>query len=74
MGWRISKTKIEWETRLKRSMQLWWEECKEEPRRAVHHYTDFFVESARAAPYTMGHVHAIAYPIFIIAIGVLAWN
>jgi len=34
----------------------------------THHWTDIFVESCRAAPYTMGHVWAVYLPLSILLI------
>ena len=34
----------------------------------VHHWTDMFVESSRAAPYLMGHVWAIYLPLSVLLI------
>lgn len=33
-----------------------------------HHYVDMFVESCRAAPYTVGHVLAVYVPLSILLI------
>jgi hypothetical protein len=36
----------------------------------MHHYIDMFVESARAAPYLMGHIGGVYLPISVAA---MAW-
>lgn len=41
-------------------------EDMKKPRRFLHNYVDLYVESARASPYFMGHVYAIAIPVLII--------
>lgn len=38
----------------------------------THSYVDLFVESRRAAPYLMGHIDAVAYPLLLIA-AVVPW-
>lgn len=37
----------------------------------VHHYTDMFVEAFSEAPFLMGHVFAVYFPLSILTIGVL---
>lgn len=32
-----------------------------------HHWTDMFVEASRHAPYLMGHVWAVYFPLSVIA-------
>ena len=37
----------------------------------MHNFVDMFVETARAAPYLMGHIWSIYFPVSIVAIIVL---
>ena len=67
-GWRrnLDKFKKEW-TRLTIYLEPEWERFKESPFDG-HTYVNLFVESRREAPYLIGHIDAVLYPVLILSI------
>ena len=67
----IEKDKVIWDfTQWKKVMEREWDLFKDEwkiSKKAIfHYYVDLYVESMRVAPYTFGHIAAIAVPLMII--------
>ena len=65
MGWRIDKTKDEladlWAQAIVENIKEHWKLTH------WHHlWVNFFVESFRAAPYTLGHVAAIGVVVYVV--------
>lgn len=46
-------------------MKVVMKEDMKKPHRVFHNYIDLFVESARASPYIMGHIYAVAIPVLV---------
>lgn len=65
MGLRVEKVRAEWEA-VKAAYALSRQDVSINPTTWSHFYVDVFVETLRAAPYTLGHAAAFIAPLLVL--------